>query len=66
MKTKSVSSFKGFFKQKHKQLLKYIAIGIIVAVLLGFIIVRTSVYNIKVKIMNSLEKIFSIISQKGI
>ena len=50
----------------HTEILKYIAIGIIVAVLLGFIIVRTSVYNIKVKIMNSLERIFSIISQKGI
>lgn len=50
----------------HTELLKHIAIGIIIAVLLGFIIVRTSVYNIKVKIMNSLEKIFSIISQKGI
>lgn len=50
----------------HTELLKYIAIGIIVAVLLGFIIVRTSVYNIKVKIMNNLEKIISIISQKGI
>lgn len=50
----------------HTEVLKYIAIGVIVAVLLGFIIVRTSVYNIKVKIMNNLEKIFSIISQKGI
>ena len=50
----------------HTEILKYIAIGIIVAVLLGFIIVRTSVYNIKVKIMNSLEKIISIVSQKGI
>ena len=52
--------------RNHTEVLKYIAIGIIVAVLLGFIIVRTSVYNIKVKIKNSLEKIFSIISQKGI
>ena len=50
----------------YTEVLKYIAIGVVVAVLLGFIIVRTSVYNIKVKIMNSLEKIFSIISQKGI